>query len=97
MRTRYLPRQNVDTLARDFGLPLDDLIASSRNTSKPSVAYDFPITTGLYRRLTYPQPPYDAYLPPTIDEIEVPVPTTDSTTLMSPAASSPRWSRTSAA
>lgn len=63
--------------ARDLGLPLDPLFTSSRIVRRPAeidVTYSNSVPVGRYRRVAYPDPPYDAYFPP----IETTLPVGDS-------------------
>ncbi len=60
--------------ASDVGLPLDTVFTSSailspRSGAPPEVLYSQPLAPGRYLRYVYPQPPFDAYLPPAIDVV----------------------------
>lgn len=74
VRVTFFPRigtaeQAVD--ARDVGLPLDPLLASSIRVSDENgaqVRYSRALSTGTYSRYSYPQPPYDVLVPPAVLE-----------------------------
>lgn len=56
-----------DTDVGNLGLPVPPLFTTSRVVRKPNetdVSYSNAIPIGRYRRIAYPQPPYDAYFPP---------------------------------
>jgi hypothetical protein len=64
------------TTAIELGLPLDTRFATSqwqpRETgTDPVITYSHPLPAGRYLRFMYPQPPYDAFLPPAEDEVRV--------------------------
>ena len=50
-------------------LPLDRLFASSRLNVDGAAEFARPIPSARYRRVFYPQPPFDAFFPPRIDEL----------------------------
>lgn len=74
VRVTFFPRigtgdEAVD--ARDAGLPLDPLLASSvrvNDESGTQVRYSRVLSTGTYSRYSYPQPPYDVLVPPAVLE-----------------------------
>ena len=58
------------------GLPMDSVITSSRVISKgperpEEVSFIDAISVGRYRRISYPQPPYDQFFPPAISTLRV--------------------------
>lgn len=56
-------------------LPVDRLFASSRLGRSGAAEFVRAIPSGRYRRVFYPEPPFDAFFPPRVDEI--PPTTTD--------------------
>lgn len=59
-----------------MGVPADALLASSRLIRKGKeqpleVSYVDAVSVGRYLRVTYPEPPYDAYFPPAFTQLSV--------------------------
>ena len=74
VRAVYLPIGPDDRNEYNKALPLDDLFASSRIVEinqHPTVAYLRSLPVGRWKRGFFPQPPYDAFFPPRIDDVTV--------------------------
>ncbi len=71
VRATYVPlgRDARDTF--NAALPLDLLFASSRilDLDPPTIAYVRSLPVGRWTRVFEPEPPYDAFFPPRIDEV----------------------------
>ena len=68
VRVRYEPIGN--TQSESFPpLPLDALFASSRLNADGAAEVSRPIPSARYLRVFYPQPPFDAFFPPRVDEL----------------------------
>lgn len=92
VRVTFIPLSAPATEARALGLPTQLTFASSARLGK-SVVYQEPLPSGSYLRLSYPEPPYDAYFPPAIDEVAVAGDFTDDFALGALAASDPPGTR----
>lgn len=74
VRVTFFPRIGTGDEAadaRDLGLPLDPLLASSVRVTDETgtqIRYSRVLSTGVYSRYSYPQPPYDVLVPPAVLE-----------------------------
>ena len=62
---------NADVEAFGTGIPVQDVLTSSRLVRKTVVAFLDTIAIGRYQRVAYPQPPFDAYFPPAFTPLVV--------------------------
>lgn len=73
IRVSFIPLlDSGDEEAVPLGVPLEAVLTSSRAVVKTrEVLYVEAVPAGRYRRIAYPQPPYDAYFPPVITTLRV--------------------------
>lgn len=71
VRATYVPLGRDARDAFNPALPLDLLFASSRiiELDRPTIAYVRSLPVGRWTRIFEPEPPFDAFFPPRIDEV----------------------------
>ncbi|CAN5878254.1 hypothetical protein BH11MYX4_BH11MYX4_51370 [soil metagenome] len=62
---------DTDVEAFSTGIPLQDVMLSSRLVRKKEIAFLDTISIGRYQRVAYPQPPFDAFFPPAFTPLVV--------------------------
>jgi hypothetical protein len=73
VRVSYVPLVETTLLeAVPQGLPLDSVSTSSRLFRRTNdILYAHTVAVGTYRRIAYPEPPYDELFPPVISTLQV--------------------------
>lgn len=80
VRVLFVPlaASGIEALAAGFPEPVR---FTASELSGKTIAYHAPLPAGDYLRLSYPEPPFDAYFPPMVDEVTIAGDSSDHLTL----------------